>query len=77
MTSELARGDDGLCAGLAGADFAPGWGPHGADSLRGLESGGAGRASPGDNLSRPHGVVGDALEHRPLPPTIAPRLSGL
>ena len=49
MTSELARGEEGLCAGLAGADLAAGWGPHGADSLRGRASG----ASPGDRVLAP------------------------
>ena len=47
--SELALGDEGLWAGLAGADFAAGWGPHGADSLRGRASG----ASPGDRVVAP------------------------
>ena len=75
MTSELALGDDGLCAGLTGADLTPGCGPHGADSLRGLGWWRAGRASPGDSLSRPQGVVGEALEPRPLPPTILPQLT--
>ena len=56
MTSELALGEEGLWAGLAGADLAAGWGPHGADSLRGLASG----ASPGDRVLAP------------FPPTILP-----
>ena len=58
--SELALGDEGRCAGLAGADLAAGWGPHGADSLRGLESG----VSPGDRELAPVAPVA------PFPPTI-------
>ena len=76
MTSELALGDEGLCAGLTGADLTPGCGPHGADSLLGL-GWRAGKASPGESLSRPQGVVGEALETRPLPPTIVPLMTQL